>query len=75
MSILTKFLGTKCEACGDPKRRNTAFCPACYFRLPKDTQKALWNRIGEGFEEAYEAGLKWLRDDEAETARLLAEPK
>lgn len=68
------FIGTKCEACGDWKRKNTAFCSGCYFRLPTELRDALWHRFGEGFEEAYVAGLNWLRADDAETDRLLREP-
>lgn len=71
-SILLMFCERKCEACGDLKKKHTAFCVGCYSRLPKGMRDGLWKRFGSGFEEAYVEALQWLRDDSKETDRLLA---
>lgn len=42
------------------KRQKMAFCWHCYKQLPQDMQRALYRRIGDGFEEAYEDAVKWL---------------
>lgn len=59
MTILRAFVETKCESCGGQKRKNTAFCSSCYFKLPVAQRNLLWNRFGEGFEEAYRNALEW----------------
>lgn len=53
ISAVRNFLGTTCPVCSKLKARNTAFCSGCYFQLPLEMRKALYKRIGEGFEEAY----------------------
>lgn len=57
LSILDTFIGTHCEACGGGKQPNSAFCTNCYFSLSPSARKALWNRFGHGFEEAYAQAL------------------
>jgi len=46
--------------CGRNKKSRMAFCYGCYKSLPHDMQKALYQRMGNGFEEAYEEAVKWL---------------
>lgn len=41
--------------CGKYKQPGFAFCYGCYKTLPKDHQRALYKKIGTGFEEAYDA--------------------
>jgi hypothetical protein len=48
--------------CEMPKRRGNAFCYDCYKALPWDMQRLLWQRIGQGFEEAYEEAVIYLSD-------------
>jgi len=38
-----------------------AFCHGCWKRLPGKRQRALYRRIGEGFETAYEEALRFLQ--------------
>jgi hypothetical protein len=52
--------------CGAAKLRKTAFCQACYGALPMRLRRALWRKLGRGFEEAYQAAVEWL--EEAEVA-------
>lgn len=47
-------------ACGRPKKPGYSFCYRCYRSLPGDMQRDLYKRIGEGYEVAYEAAVKWL---------------
>lgn len=51
--------GTECQ-CGRTKKTKMAFCYKCYSSLPKDMLDDLWQRIGQGFEEAYEKAVGWL---------------
>jgi len=41
-----------CPACGKAKKAKQSLCYPCYKRLPQDRQHDLYNRIGEGYEEA-----------------------
>ncbi len=55
------LLASKVCDCGRPKRRRTAFCPRCYAALPQELKERLWDRIGKGFEAAYEAARAFLK--------------
>ena len=46
--------------CGKSKKEKMALCYQCFKELPSDMQKALYNGIRSGFEEAYESAIKWL---------------
>jgi len=59
--IFAAFSGTECSGCADKKQRHHAFCKSCYRQLPRSLQKALWQRFGSGFEQAYMASLSWFR--------------
>jgi hypothetical protein len=48
--------GTTC-ACGRGKARGMSHCRQCYFKLPKPMRDALYQRVGHGYEEAYQASL------------------
>lgn len=65
-SVLEIFLSANCPACGASKKANTAFCGQCYHSLPKGFRQALWQRFGEGFEEAFAVSLRWLTKTEGE---------
>jgi hypothetical protein len=53
---------TRCSACGGIKKTMNAFCRSCYYRLPVTMRQALWQRFGEGFEEAFEAAKNWFKE-------------
>lgn len=61
-AIFEVFVGTRCEGCGQSKRKRSAFCLSCYRQLPKALKTSLWKRFGSGFEEAYHACLSWFRE-------------
>ena len=46
--------------CDREKKHGYAFCYGCYKQLPAEMQNALYRLVGKGFEEAYEAAVKWL---------------
>lgn len=46
--------------CGHPKGRGKSFCLSCFRRLGIAKQHALYKKIGNGYEKAYEAAVKVL---------------
>lgn len=59
---IQELRGEEC-ACGAWKKSGFAFCFACYHALPFDIRDELWNRMGDGYEEAYDIAIKWLKED------------
>ena len=58
------LLAPRC-VCHKAKKPRMAFCGDCFHGLPPAMQKALYRRIGSGFEEAYQAAKEWMfRGDE-----------
>lgn len=60
--LIKELMGTVCH-CGKTKHAEHTFCGKCYFSLPRNMRKAIYNRIGNGYEEAYEAAtvhLDWI---------------
>lgn len=53
--------GEECQ-CGRPKKRGRAVCTGCYYALEPHMQRALYRKIGNGFEEAYEEAVGWIAD-------------
>jgi len=49
--------------CERGKKPGKAFCYGCYKRLPYRMQEDLYKRVGQGFEEAYEAATKYLQEN------------
>lgn len=58
--LLTSLRGTTCPACGERKRARQSFCRVCYFKLPVDLRKAIYNLIGDGYEEAHADAMRML---------------
>ncbi len=46
--------------CGRGKSPGYSFCPTCYKSLTNDMQRALYRRMGLGYEEAFEEASQWL---------------
>jgi len=53
------LVSTRC-CCHKSKNVRQSFCVNCYACLPMDMQRALYKRIGQGFQEAYAAARAWL---------------
>jgi len=52
---------TECQ-CGKSKKPRYSLCYTCYKSLPKDMQRALWQKMGQGYEQAYDAAVNWLEE-------------
>lgn len=57
---LIRELGGGVCRCGKQKRRRQTFCRACYYSLPHTMRRALYNLVGEGYEQAYQAAAERL---------------
>ncbi|MDY0187814.1 MAG: hypothetical protein RBR16_07825 [Syntrophus sp. (in: bacteria)] len=55
--------GEECVCLGK-KSSGYSFCYKCYKSLPQEMQKALYRKIGDGHEEAYEAAAQYLYQKE-----------
>ncbi len=51
--------GDGCQ-CGAKKKPGQPFCYRCYRTLPEEMRKALYRRVGNGYEQAYDAAVAWL---------------
>lgn len=57
--LVKELRSNECR-CGKWKAKRKTFCKACYFALPANLRKALYNRIGEGYEDAYMRSCEFL---------------
>lgn len=57
---LKELRSTTC-ACEREKAPYRSFCARCFRALPGDLQRGLYRRMGDGYEEAYEAAFRWLQ--------------
>jgi hypothetical protein len=53
MRLVRELQAAKCF-CGAKKVSGQTFCKRHYYDLPRDKRLALYNRIGQGYEEAYQ---------------------
>ncbi len=60
---IKEFKGNEC-VCGGTKRPGSALCYGCFKLLPSSYQGALYLKIGDGYEEAYEDAIQWLREQD-----------
>lgn len=58
--LVRELEGRKCF-CGAKKNSMNTFCPKHYFSLSKPMREALYNRVGQGYEEAYAAARHFLK--------------
>ena len=50
-------------ACGKWTKVKMSFCARCYFSLPRDMQRDLYQRMGNGYEEAVDAAVSYLKEE------------
>ena len=62
---IKELQATSCY-CGAKKKRGHTFCYPEYRSLPPAMQQALYNRLGHGYEEAYQAARKYFFEKEQE---------
>lgn len=59
--LVLELKGVVCFACDGAKASMRTFCGACYRSLPPRMRTALYRRLGEGYESAYEEARAFLR--------------
>lgn len=47
--------------CGKPKQSKNSLCRKCFWGLPVDLRRALYQEIGQGCEAAYDAAVAFLK--------------
>lgn len=55
------LLSEKCEGCGGTKKKAKSFCYLCFMVLPGELKQTIYCRIGEGYEEAFDAALEHIQ--------------
>lgn len=58
---LQNLKSTQC-VCGAKKVPMQSLCRACFYSLPKGAQNALYRKVGQGYEKAYESACLILQD-------------
>jgi hypothetical protein len=58
--LCRSLASTVCPACGQWKKPRQTLCGKDYASIPRRLQKALYNRVGAGYEEAVESAMKEL---------------
>jgi hypothetical protein len=73
--LIQSLLGVTCPLCGGKKGSRKTVCFTCWKGVPRRIQKALYQHIGEGYEQAF-AEMCTLLDISPVTleARLTAPP-
>jgi hypothetical protein len=49
-----------CPACRKKKKRAQTLCGTCYFSLPYPMRKALYARLGNGYEQSFNDAMRHL---------------
>lgn len=52
ITLIRELRGNKC-LCGRDKPSGKTFCYLCYHELPDTLKRAIYKRVGQGYEEAY----------------------
>lgn len=58
--LIQSLRSTTCPTCGGTKKSRKTLCYGCYKRLPGTTKAALYDLLGEGYEQAVAAAMKHL---------------
>jgi hypothetical protein len=51
--LISSLRSVLCPACRRAKKPHNTLCYACYQSLPQPLKKALYNRVGHGYEQAF----------------------
>lgn len=62
-----------CPACNAAKKPAQTFCGHCYRKLPRDMRQSLYQRVGQGYEDAVRAAANHLLDPQSKLA--IAQPQ
>lgn len=66
VELIESLAGEDCPGCLGRKGRRKSFCSRCYFKLPKPIRTALYNPVGNGYEDAHAAAMKHLKPAKAD---------
>ena len=69
--LIRELGGTTCR-CGSRKQSRQTFCRRCYYKLPPPMRQALYNRVGNGYEHAYEQAEEYLAGEGIARFEVLA---
>jgi hypothetical protein len=58
--LVDSLQGRVCPACGGMKKAKQTLCARDYYRLRPDQREALYRRVGEGYEEAFDDAMRTL---------------
>ena len=58
---ISALTDTKCGFCGGRKRCGYMLCYTCFYILPKEFKKGLYNNLFDGLERAYDVALEYLK--------------
>lgn len=56
---LDELMSNEC-VCGNDKNPKKSFCYPCFASLPQELKNDLYSRMGDGYEQAYDAANKYL---------------
>lgn len=56
IDILADLISTRCR-CGSPKKPRRSVCVDCWRILSEVEQRALYRKVGQGYEAAYEKAI------------------
>lgn len=56
-TLIESLRSDLCPACGNPKKPAQTLCKGCYFKLPAKLRSGLYDRVGDGYEEAFAAAM------------------
>ena len=60
---LNALMSNEC-VCGGEKKLRQSFCYKCFKKLPRDLKNDLYSHMGDGYEEAYDASVKFLEESD-----------
>lgn len=59
-TLVQSLRSNTCPACGATKQASNSFCRSCYFELDAGSRRALYRKVGEGYEQAMAGALNEL---------------
>lgn len=73
-AVVKALLAQECT-CGRKKKPRQSFCRHCYFKLPEYMRKLLYQKMFDGYEQAYANAIEYLetgRNERRANAGLLS---
>ena len=62
VEMLQSLKSSSCPACGGGKGARKSFCYRCFGLLPWVMKGDLYKRFGDGYEDAFDYALKWIKE-------------